>query len=81
MCALLQKVVDILASMRYNAFTVNNKERKMALTINDILGDIDDTKSVLYDMVEEGTLDENVNDQVQELLREVYNLLEEEASE
>lgn len=53
----------------------------MALTINDILGDIDDTKSVLYDMVEEGTLDENVNDQVQELLREVYNLLEEEASE
>ena len=53
----------------------------MALTINDILGDIDDTKSVLYDMVEEGKLNENINDQVQELLREVYSLLEDEADE
>ena len=46
------------------------------VTLQDVLNDLDDTKSVLYDMVEEGTLDENTNDEVQELLREVYRLLD-----
>ena len=43
-----------------------------------ILADLDDLKSALYDLVEEGGLDENVNDQVQELMREAYTMLEEE---
>lgn len=47
------------------------------LTVQDILGDIDDAKSALYTIVEQGRLDANVNDQVQELLREVYSMLEE----
>jgi hypothetical protein len=51
------------------------------VTVQDVLGDLDDMKSALYDMVEEGALDENINDQVQELLREVYGMLEEEQDE
>ena len=50
----------------------------MALSIQDVLGDLDDMKSALYDIVEEGRLDDNINAQVQELLREAYGLLEEE---
>ena len=50
----------------------------MALTVTDILGDLDDMKSALYDIVDEGALDDNINAQVQELLREAYSLLEEE---
>jgi len=47
------------------------------LTVRDILGDIDDVKTALYTMVEDGNLAVNVNDQVQELMREVYSILEE----
>ena len=47
------------------------------VTVQDVLGDLDDMKSALYDIVEQGALDENINDQVQELLREAYYLLEE----
>ena len=47
------------------------------VTVQDVLGDLDDMKSALYDIVEQGALDENINDQVQELLREAYSLLEE----
>ena len=48
------------------------------LTVEDVLGDLDDMKSALYEIVEQGGLDDNINAQVQELLREAYNLLEEE---
>jgi hypothetical protein len=51
------------------------------VTVQDVLGDLDDMKSALYDIVERGALDENINDQVQELLREVYGMLEEEQEE
>lgn len=51
------------------------------VTVQDILGDLDDMKSALYDITERGALDENINDQVQELLREVYGMLEEEQEE
>lgn len=46
------------------------------LTVQDALGDLDDLKSMLYTIVDEGNLDDNVNAQVQELLREAYSLLE-----
>ena len=48
------------------------------VTVQDILGDLDDMKSALYDIVDEGKLDDNINAQVQELLREAYDLLDEE---
>ena len=67
--------------MRYNAFTVNNKERKMALQLQDLLDTLDDIKSELYELVDDGQLKENTNDQVQELLREVYGMLEDEIDE
>jgi hypothetical protein len=51
------------------------------VTVQDALNDLDDLKSALYDIVERGALDENINDQVQELLREVYGMLEEEQEE
>lgn len=46
-------------------------------TLSDVLADLDDVKSRLYDLVESGQLDENINDQAQELMREAYGLLEE----
>ena len=48
------------------------------VTLQDVLNDLDDMKSALYDIVNDGQLDENINDQVQELLREVYDMLDEE---
>lgn len=48
----------------------------MALQVQDVLDDLDDMKSALYTIVDEGNLDDNINAQVQELLREAYNLLE-----
>lgn len=48
------------------------------VTLQDALNDLDDLKSALYDIVNGGLLNENVNDQVQELLREAYDLLDEE---
>ena len=48
------------------------------VTLQDTLNDLDDLKCALYDIVEGGNLDENVNDEVQELLREAYRLLEDE---
>ena len=48
------------------------------VTLTDALNDLDDLKCALYDIVEGGALDENINDQVQELLREAYGLLEDE---
>ena len=48
------------------------------VTLQDALNDLDDLKSALYDIVEGGLLNENINDQVQELLREAYSLLEDE---
>ena len=48
------------------------------VTVEDVLGDLDDMKSALYDIVERGALDDNINAQVQELLREAYDLLDEE---
>ncbi len=46
------------------------------VTLQDALNDLDDLKSALYDIVNGGLLNENVNDQVQELLREAYDLLD-----
>lgn len=48
------------------------------VTLTDALNDLDDLKSALYDTVNAGLLAENINDQVQELLREAYSLLEDE---
>lgn len=48
------------------------------LTLNGVLGTLDDMKTDLYVLVDKGQLDENINDQVQELLREVYTMLDEE---
>ena len=48
------------------------------VTLQDVLNDLDDMKSALYDIVNGDGLDENVNDEVQELLREVYTMLEDE---
>lgn len=48
------------------------------VTLQDTLNDLDDLKCALYDVVSAGQLDENINDQVQELLREAYSLLEDE---
>lgn len=48
------------------------------VTLQDTLNDLDDLKCALYDIVEGGLLDENTNDEVQELLREAYRLLEDE---
>jgi hypothetical protein len=45
-------------------------------TIQDILADLDDLKSALYDCESVGGIDTNTCDQAQELLREVYALLE-----
>ena len=46
------------------------------VTLQDALNGLDDLKSALYDIVNGGLLNENVNDQVQELLREAYDLLD-----
>ena len=43
------------------------------VTLQDVLND-----SALYDIVNAGLLDENVNDQVQELLRDAYDQLDAE---
>ena len=51
------------------------------VTVQDVLNDLDDAKSALYDIVNGGLLDENINDQVQELLREAYNMLEDALDE
>lgn len=51
------------------------------VTVQDVLNDLDDAKSALYDMVNGGLLDENINDQVQELLREAYSMLEDALDE
>ena len=48
------------------------------VTVQDVLNDLDDLKSALYDIVNAGLLDENVNDQVQELLRDAYDQLDAE---
>jgi hypothetical protein len=45
------------------------------MTVDDILADLDDLKSALYECKD---VDANICDQAQELLREVYALLEEE---
>lgn len=45
-------------------------------TVEDILADLDDLKSALYDCESAGGIDQNISDQAQELLREVYALLE-----
>jgi hypothetical protein len=45
-------------------------------TLEDLLADLDDIKSALYQLVEAGELDENKNDQAQECLREAYYILE-----
>ena len=45
-------------------------------TLDELLADLDDLKSALYTLVEQGALDELKNDQVQELLREARELLE-----
>lgn len=46
------------------------------LTVQAALDDLDDLKSMLYTIVQQGDLDDNINAQVQELLREAYELLE-----
>lgn len=51
------------------------------VTVQDVLNDLDDAKSALYAMVNGGLLDENINDQVQELLREAYSMLEDALDE
>jgi hypothetical protein len=48
------------------------------VTLQDTLNDLDDLKCALYDIEAGGGLDDNINAQVQELLREAYYLLEEE---
>ena len=53
----------------------------MALQLQDLLDTLDDIKSELYELVDDGQLKENTNDQVQELLREVYGMLEDEIDE
>ena len=47
----------------------------MMPTVDEILGDLDDLKSALYDCESVGGIDSNTCDQAQELLREVYALL------
>jgi hypothetical protein len=44
--------------------------------LDELLAELDNVKSSLYTLVEQGSLDENTNDQVQELLREARELLE-----
>jgi hypothetical protein len=44
--------------------------------LDELLAELDDFKSALYTLVEQGSLDELTNDQVQELLREARELLE-----
>ena len=51
------------------------------VTLQDALNDLDDLKCALYDLVNAGQLDENINDQVQELLRDAYGTLEGEVVE
>ena len=48
------------------------------LTLQGVLGELDDMKTDLYVLVDNGQLDDNINAQVQELLREAYDLLDEE---
>ena len=44
--------------------------------LDELLAELDDFKSALYTLVEQGAPDELTNDQVQELLREARELLE-----
>lgn len=46
------------------------------MTLEDVLADLDDLKTALYALVDAGRLDETANDEAQELLREVYTLLD-----
>lgn len=46
------------------------------MTVEDLLADLDDLKSALYTLADEGAVEENTCAQVQELLREAYTLLE-----
>ena len=48
------------------------------LTLQGVLGELDDMKTDLYVLVDKGQLNDNINAQVQELLREVYDMLDEE---
>lgn len=48
------------------------------ITLQGVLGELDDMKTDLYVLVDKGQLDDNINAQVQELLREAYYLLDEE---
>lgn len=48
------------------------------VTLQDTLNDLDDLKCALYDLANADRLNENICDQVQELLREAYTLLEDE---
>jgi hypothetical protein len=45
--------------------------------LDDLLAELDDVKSALYTLVEQGALDENKCDEAQELLRAAYELLAE----
>ena len=47
------------------------------LQVQGVLDTLDDVKSELYEIVDSGGLDRNINDQVQELLREAYYMLDE----
>ena len=47
-------------------------------TLDDILADLDDLKSRLYECAEAGGVAKNLSDQAQELLREVRYTLEDE---
>lgn len=47
------------------------------MSLEDLLADLDDLKSALYTLVELGGVDVDTNDQVQELLRAAYTLLDE----
>ena len=46
------------------------------MSVDDVLADLDDLKTALYALVYKGQLASNTNDEAQELLREVYALLD-----
>lgn len=46
------------------------------MTLEDALADLDDLKTALYALVYKGQLASDTNDEAQELLREVYTLLD-----
>ena len=47
------------------------------MSVDDVLADLDDLKTALYALVYKGLLASDTNDEAQELLREVYAILEE----